>query len=89
MRFEPPKAAQRLALTRAAAGALGIAWSEDQEAAIVRILARAAGLTPGDVAVVVEQVQLVGGVDDAIGLAERLVREVSIGKKAAGTMGFG
>ena len=89
VRFEPPNATQRLALTRAAALALHLEWTDTHAAQIGAILARAPGLTPGDVAAVVEQVQLVGGVADAVALAERLVREASIGKKTAGVVGFG
>jgi hypothetical protein len=89
VRFEPPDATQRLALVRAASDALGLTWAGDDDACVGRLLAQATELTPGDVAAVVEQVQLLGGIEGPSALAERLVRETSLRRRPGGRVGFG
>ena len=87
--FSPPSPEQRLEIAKAAAQALGLPWRAEDEAAIRAHLLRADGLTPGDVSAVVERVQLVGGIDDAVGLAERFALEKVAAKKGAARIGFG
>jgi SpoVK/Ycf46/Vps4 family AAA+-type ATPase len=89
VRFEPPDATQRLALVRAASDALGLPWTGDDDARVPRLLTQATELTPGDVAAVVEQVQLLGGIEGPTALAERLVRETSLRRRPGGRVGFG
>ena len=87
--FSPPSPEQRLEIAKAAADALGLPWRPEDEPAIRAHLLRAEGLTPGDVSAVVERVQLVGGIDDAVGLAERFALEKAGAKKSAARVGFG
>jgi hypothetical protein len=89
VRFEPPDATQRLALVRAACAALGMAWTSDDDARVPPLLAQATDLTPGDVAAVVEQAQLLGGLEGPVALVERLVRETSLRRRPGGRVGFG
>ena len=62
---------------------------EAERSAVDRILARAARLTPGDVAAVVEEVEILGGVESGLALAERLEREVSYKGGEKKKVGFG
>jgi hypothetical protein len=64
---------------------LGIA-AEAQ--AVDRILVRSARLTPGDVAAVVEQVQILGGVESGLALAERLEQEIAYKRGQKKAVGF-
>jgi hypothetical protein len=85
----PPDEQQRRALFDAALAAVGLTEHGHERAAIDRILARASRLTPGDVAAVVEQVQILGGLERALELAERLEREVSYKGGEKKKVGFG
>jgi SpoVK/Ycf46/Vps4 family AAA+-type ATPase len=89
VKFLPPDERQRRALFDAALAALGVDERDDERSAVDRILVRAARLTPGDVAAVVEQVQILGGVESGLALAERLEREVSYKGGEKKMVGFG
>jgi hypothetical protein len=80
---------QRRALFEAALAAIGITESDEERAAVDRILARLVRLTPGDVAAVVEQAQILGGLERSLALAERLEREVSYKRGENKKVGFG
>jgi hypothetical protein len=74
---------------RAACASLALVWTDADDARVPPLLAQATGLTPGDVAAVVEQAQLLGGLEGPVALVERLVRETSLRRRPGGRVGFG
>ncbi len=85
----PPDEWQRRALFDAALRALEVPEGANERATIDRILTRLTLLTPGDVAAVVEQAQILGDVESGLALAERLAREVSLKGASKRKAGFG
>lgn len=85
----PPDERQRRALFDAALTAIGVTETDEERAAVDRILARATRLTPGDVAAIVEHAQILGGIDTSLALAQRLEREVSFKHGEQTKVGFG